>query len=186
MYRIYTGSITHAQHSPPAPEARGRAVSSQPRRTGMANDIGQARCSPDRAPPHRLGSTNPSRRAISICPLRKSSPTCPLPRWNSLTDIAVVDVFDEVLEGQEPATVAGRWATPQLRRMAYHSVRPGDPEVVAGLGQPSACTDASPMSRGLRDGVIRLRLIRLTTLICGEPGCGHRRIRVCGRGRAVG
>ncbi|MYS83245.1 SpoIIE family protein phosphatase [Streptomyces sp. SID5474] len=70
-----------------------------------------------------------------------------------LADFAAVDLFDEVLDGQEPTTVTGRSGWPRLRRMAYHSVRPGSPEVVAALGRPARYTDMSPMARCLRDGV---------------------------------
>ncbi|MDI2129498.1 SpoIIE family protein phosphatase [Yinghuangia seranimata] len=77
-----------------------------------------------------------------------------------LADFAAVDLFDGVLRGEEPAPPATAGSRLELRRMAHASARPGDPEVVAGVGAEPNYPPASPMIQCLLhgSGVLQTRL----------------------------
>ncbi|MBX6767785.1 MAG: SpoIIE family protein phosphatase, partial [Actinomadura rubrobrunea] len=68
-----------------------------------------------------------------------------------LADLAIVDLLDSVLDGDEPSPgpVLGQVA---LRRVAYRSVLPGAPEVVLEPGQVEGHPVFSPAARCLATG----------------------------------
>ncbi|MFC9330720.1 SpoIIE family protein phosphatase [Kitasatospora sp. NPDC057015] len=67
-----------------------------------------------------------------------------------LADLALVDLLDPVLQGDEPAP-PGRHDPPPLRRMAHLSVRTGNPEVVVAIGGDPCYPASSPMIRCLAE-----------------------------------
>ncbi|MFD0258893.1 SpoIIE family protein phosphatase [Kitasatospora indigofera] len=67
-----------------------------------------------------------------------------------LADLAVVDLLDPVLQGDEPGP-PDRTGPPPLRRMAHLSVRSGTPEAVVPIGVDPGYTASSPMMRCLAE-----------------------------------
>ncbi|MFD5389392.1 SpoIIE family protein phosphatase [Streptomyces sp. NPDC127074] len=72
-----------------------------------------------------------------------------------LADFVTVDLFEPVIQGQEPTPQSPRRAR-TLRRAAQQSVRPSVPESVARIGQETSYAPGSPVGRCLEDGKAHL------------------------------
>jgi PAS domain S-box-containing protein len=68
-----------------------------------------------------------------------------------LADLAIIDVQDSVLRGDEPAPGPLPGTAP-LRRMAFRSVLPGAPEIVGRAGQVRVYPPGSPAVQALASG----------------------------------
>ncbi|HEU5417142.1 MAG TPA: SpoIIE family protein phosphatase [Streptosporangiaceae bacterium] len=68
-----------------------------------------------------------------------------------LADLAMIDVQDSVLRGDEPAPGPLSGPVP-LRRMAFQSILPGAPEVVGRVGQVRVYPPGSPAVQALATG----------------------------------
>jgi serine phosphatase RsbU (regulator of sigma subunit)/anti-sigma regulatory factor (Ser/Thr protein kinase) len=69
-----------------------------------------------------------------------------------LADVAMIDIQESVLRGDEPVTGPAGDAV-LLRRMAFRSVLAGAPEIVVGLGQVAAYPPGSSAARALASGM---------------------------------
>ncbi|GAA2800439.1 SpoIIE family protein phosphatase [Kitasatospora paracochleata] len=68
-----------------------------------------------------------------------------------LADVAVLDLFDAVLRGEEPGYLTDPVAS--LVRMAHRSTRTGNPDLVGVVGRAPGYSISSPMARCLTEGV---------------------------------
>ncbi|MFJ8044147.1 SpoIIE family protein phosphatase [Kitasatospora sp. NPDC096147] len=86
-------------------------------------------------------------RSLDLTRTAEELTACAVP---ALADFVSVDLFPEVLRGEEPVAPAGRVAT--LVRAAHRSVRPGTPEAAVGVGEPSGYHPDSPVARCIAAG----------------------------------
>ncbi|MEV6006077.1 SpoIIE family protein phosphatase [Streptomyces sp. NPDC051976] len=93
-----------------------------------------------------------------------------------LADMTVVDLFDDVLTGQEPPPVRED-RPPTLRRAAQQSVRPGAPEALIRIGQVADYAPGYPVRLSLADGEPRLEAdtdASATTWLPADPARAER------------
>ncbi|SDT08387.1 PAS domain S-box-containing protein [Streptomyces sp. TLI_053] len=93
-------------------------------------------------------------RSLDIGRTAEELTVCGVP---ALADFIAVDLFPEVLRGDEPAAPGG--GAPRLVRVAHRSVREGTPEAAVAVGEPSGYTEDSPAARSITEGAPVLRAV---------------------------
>ncbi|MFI5534051.1 SpoIIE family protein phosphatase [Kitasatospora sp. NPDC051853] len=86
-------------------------------------------------------------RSLDLTRTAEELTACGVP---ALADFVSVDLFPEVLRGEEPP--AGQVRVPTLVRVAHRSVRAGTPEAAVAVGEPSGFTADSPVARCVAGG----------------------------------